>query len=84
MACGTPVIAYRRGSVPEVIDDGKTGYIVDDMEQALVAVEKINELIRQRCRHEFERRFSTRRMARDYLAVYRTTINSADRPRLVS
>ena len=84
MACGTPVIAYRRGSVPEVIENGKTGFIVEDMEGALAAVERVGALSRQRCRREFEQRFSARRMARDYLAVYRAIINSADRPRLVS
>ena len=83
MACGTPVIAYRRGSVPEVIEDGKTGFIVEDTEEALAAVERIGTLSRQRCWREFEQRFSTRRMVRDYLAVYRAIIHSADRPRLV-
>jgi glycosyltransferase involved in cell wall biosynthesis len=71
MACGTPVIAYRHGSVPEVMDDGVTGFVVDDLEQAVTAVGRVGELSRRRCREVFEQRFSAPRMARDYLALYR-------------
>jgi glycosyltransferase involved in cell wall biosynthesis len=71
MACGTPVIAYGLGSVPEVIDDGVTGYIVDTMDDAVKAVERIATLDRQLIRHVFEERFSARRMCNDYLAIYR-------------
>ncbi len=70
LACGTPVIATRRGSVPEVIEDGVTGFIVDDAEHAAPAVRRIGELDRRACREAFERRFSAARMARDYLGVY--------------
>lgn len=70
MACGTPVIAYGHGSVPEVIDDGVTGYIVDSMEEAARAVERIGALDRRIVRSVFEERFSVRRMALDYLDVY--------------
>jgi glycosyltransferase involved in cell wall biosynthesis len=70
LACGTPVIAFRRGSIPEVIEDGVTGYVVDTVEEAVDAVERIGELDRRRCRREFERRFSARRMATDYLGLY--------------
>jgi len=70
MACGTPVIAYRCGSVPEVLDEGLTGYIVDSLEDAVSAVEKVGDLDRGRCRDVFEQRFSVPRMARDYLAIY--------------
>ncbi|HET7497639.1 MAG TPA: glycosyltransferase family 4 protein [Candidatus Eisenbacteria bacterium] len=70
MACGTPVIAYRRGSVPEVLDDGATGYVVSDVAQAVTAVERLEAIDRSRVRRVFERRFSARRMARDYLDVY--------------
>ncbi len=70
MACGTPVIAKRRGSVPEVIEDGVTGYIFEDLEEAVKAVERISTLNRKRCREVFERRFSARRMAQDYLSIY--------------
>jgi glycosyltransferase involved in cell wall biosynthesis len=71
MACGTPVIAYRCGSVPEVLEDGVTGFVVDDLDGAVRAVEGVAGLSRQRCRQVFEERFSAPRMARDYLAVYR-------------
>jgi glycosyltransferase involved in cell wall biosynthesis len=70
MACGTPVVAYRRGSVPEVIDDGVTGFIVSTQEQAAAAVEKIAKLDRRAVRATFERRFTTERMARDYCKLY--------------
>jgi glycosyltransferase involved in cell wall biosynthesis len=70
MACGTPVIAYRRGSVPEVVEDGVTGFIVHDLEEAVRAAERIPTLHRWRCRQTFEERFSSARMGRDYLALY--------------
>jgi glycosyltransferase involved in cell wall biosynthesis len=70
MACGTPVVAWRHGSVPEVIEPGLTGYVVDSLDGAVHAVRAINELDRSRCRHRFEQRFTAERMARDYLAVY--------------
>lgn len=70
MACGTPVIAFRRGSVPEVIDEGVSGLIVDDLDQAEQACERAGSLSRSECRKAFERRFSASRMARDYLDVY--------------
>jgi glycosyltransferase involved in cell wall biosynthesis len=72
MACGTPVIAFRRGSVPEVVEEGVTGYIVSDVDEAARAVARIPSLSRARCRAEFEQRFSAGRMARDYLAAYAT------------
>jgi len=71
MACGTPVIAYRRGSVPEVIDDGVSGYIVDNMEDAVEAVGRIPALNRLKIRKVFEDRFSARRMCHDYIEIYR-------------
>jgi glycosyltransferase involved in cell wall biosynthesis len=74
MACGTPVIAYRRGSVPEIIEEGVTGFIVDDMEEAVRAAEQIPTLDRWRCRRRFEERFSATRMARDYLASYQRLV----------
>lgn len=70
MACGTPVIAYRRGSVPEILTDGLTGYIVDGLEGAVQAVDRLESLHRGRCREEFLRRFTASRMAKDYVAVY--------------
>jgi glycosyltransferase involved in cell wall biosynthesis len=76
MACGTPVIAYRCGSVPEIIDDGVTGFIVDDLDAAVEAVPKIQDLDRNLCRCRFEERFSATRMAQDYVAIYERLINS--------
>jgi glycosyltransferase involved in cell wall biosynthesis len=70
MACGTPVIAYRWGSVPEVIDDGVSGFIVDDIAGAVDAVGRLDELDRAAVREAFERRFGVERMARDYVNVY--------------
>lgn len=71
MACGTPVIAYRHGSVPEVIDDGLTGFVVDGETAAVAAVEKAFALDRAAVRDRFEARFSVERMTEDYLALYR-------------
>ena len=70
IACGTPVIAYGMGSVPEVIDDGVTGYIVDNMDDAAKAVSRIDALDRRTIRRVFEQRFSASRMCHDYLNVY--------------
>lgn len=77
MACGTPVIAWRRGSVPEVVDEGVTGYIVDSIDDAVTAVEKINSLQRYVCRQVFERRFDAARMAGDYVEAYCQETRSA-------
>jgi len=70
MACGTPVIAFRQGSVPEVIDHGVTGYIVESVDEAVACVARVAELDRRRCRQVFEQRFSVSRMAEEYTAVY--------------
>ncbi len=70
MACGTPTIAFRRGAVPEIIDDGATGFIVDDVEGAVRAIDRIDELSRAHCRAAFEARFTSARMAADYVSVY--------------
>ncbi len=70
MACGTPVIAFDRGSVPEVMDDGISGFIVRDEAAAIAAVGRLGELDRARVRQQFERRFTARRMAEDYAEVY--------------
>ena len=82
MACGTPVIAYRRGSVSEVIDEGVTGFIVDTLEEAVRAVENVASLSRQRCREVFQERFSAARMAHDHVTVYRHLVEA--RPVTVS
>jgi glycosyltransferase involved in cell wall biosynthesis len=74
MACGTPVVAFRAGAVPEVVDDGVTGFIVDSVEEAALATASVAALSRDRCRQVFEERFLSRRMALDYLRVYRELI----------
>jgi glycosyltransferase involved in cell wall biosynthesis len=76
LACGTPVIAYRQGSVPEVIDHGITGFIVGGLEEAVRAVEQLGTLNRRQCRHAFEERFSAGRMARDYLEIYQRLLEN--------
>lgn len=70
MACGTPVIAYDRGSMPELIQHDKTGFIVDDLETAVQAVDKINTLDRRACRDDIKKRFTSRHMAHKYVEVY--------------
>jgi glycosyltransferase involved in cell wall biosynthesis len=70
MACGTPVIAFHNGSVPEVIEDGVTGFIVDNEDEAAAAIARLRSLDRARIRHTFEDRFTARRMAEEYLALY--------------
>jgi len=72
MACGTPVVAFRCGSVPEVLEDGVTGFIVDDIPQAIAAAGSVGDLSRARVREEFVRRFTARRMAENYLDAYRS------------
>jgi len=85
MACGTPVIAYNRGSVPEIIDEGLTGFVVEDETSAVAAVDRLSKLSRHAIRKQFEARFTARRMALDYLAVYRGLMEAAEpRIKLVS
>ncbi len=74
MSCGTPVIAYRNGSVPEVMRHGETGFVVENLDQASAAVARIDEISRKHCRRVFEEHFSVRRMVRDYLAAYRKVL----------
>ncbi|MBW8270406.1 glycosyltransferase family 4 protein [Caldovatus aquaticus] len=78
MACGTPVVAYARGSVPEVVEDGVTGFVVRDEAGAAAALHGIGALDRARVRREFETRFTARRMAEDYLAIYRRLLRAND------
>jgi glycosyltransferase involved in cell wall biosynthesis len=70
LACGTPVIAFGHGSVPEVIEHGVTGYIVEDIDAAVHAAAAVGQLSRQRCRQVFEERFTARRMAQGYVGLY--------------
>ena len=85
MACGTPVVAYNRGSVAEIVDDGKTGFVVEDEISAVAAVGRLADLDRAEIRKIFERRFTARRMALDYLSAYRSLMEAAEpRIKLVS
>jgi glycosyltransferase involved in cell wall biosynthesis len=70
MACGTPVIAYQLGSVPEIIDEGTTGFIVDTIDEAVKAVKRVGSLDRTICRRVFKERFSASRMASRYVDIY--------------
>jgi glycosyltransferase involved in cell wall biosynthesis len=79
LACGTPVIAYRRGSVLEVLEDGVTGWIVEGLEEAVQAVKRVPLLSRSRCRQVFEERFSASRMVQDYVKLYRQLLATAGR-----
>lgn len=79
MACGTPVIAYDHGSVPEVLDEGVTGFVTESVEAAVDAVRLAAGLDRGRCRARFEERFTADRMAADYLAVYERMLAPARR-----
>jgi glycosyltransferase involved in cell wall biosynthesis len=79
MACGTPVIALRRGSVPEVLDDGRTGFIVDDLEDAVAAARRIGAIGRRQCREVFEERFTATRMANDYVEHYSALLEARQR-----
>jgi glycosyltransferase involved in cell wall biosynthesis len=82
MACGTPVIAFNQGAIPEIIEHGVTGFVVEDEKQAAAAATQLSRLSRDAIRRRFEERFTARRMARDYLAVYESLIEvEAIRPR---
>ena len=75
MACGTPIVAFRRGSVPEIIDEGVTGWIVRDASEGVAALAGLDRIDRQRIRAVFDERFSARRMGEDYLALYRSLLD---------
>jgi glycosyltransferase involved in cell wall biosynthesis len=70
LACGTPVLAYRCGSIPEIIEDGVTGFICDNLEGMVAAIDRLPLIQRQRCRDSFKTRFTVERMVQDYLALY--------------
>lgn len=82
MACGTPIIARSRGSVPEIIRHGVNGFLVKDIEGAVQAVKDIEQISRPKCREAFEKRFNATRMAKDYLEVYEQLIRVSPRPLL--
>jgi glycosyltransferase involved in cell wall biosynthesis len=75
MACGTPVIAFDRGSMPEIIRDGETGYVVEDIDGAINAVAAVRTIDRAICRADVEKRFTSTRMASDYVRVYQKILN---------
>jgi glycosyltransferase involved in cell wall biosynthesis len=77
MACGTPVLAFRQGSVPEIVEDRITGRVVDSVEEAVAALPEVLALDRHAVRRRFEERFSAARMAKDYVAVYRSSLRDA-------
>lgn len=77
MACGTPIIAFRCGSVPEIVSQGVTGFVVNDMESAVASVRRIADLDRRICRLTFERRFTADRMADDYVRLYQKQVDVA-------
>jgi glycosyltransferase involved in cell wall biosynthesis len=79
MACGTPVVAYACGSVPEVMDDSVTGFVVNDIEKAVEATRRVRDLSRAGCREVFEKRFTASRMANDYINVYTRLADSGMR-----
>jgi glycosyltransferase involved in cell wall biosynthesis len=81
MACGCPIVAFRHGSVPEVVEDGVTGFVVDSVEEAVAACARLDRLDRATVRARFEQRWSARRMAEDYLAVYQRLIMAGQTPR---
>jgi glycosyltransferase involved in cell wall biosynthesis len=74
MACGTPVVAYPLGSMPEVVDNGVTGFLVDNADEAVDAVSRITEIDRSKCRAHARERFSADRMTSDYLRLYHTIV----------
>jgi glycosyltransferase involved in cell wall biosynthesis len=76
MACGTPIIAYDRGSVPEVMENGVTGFIVNEIDHAVEAVGRVRDLSRAGCRDVFEKRFTASRMASDYVDAFERLADS--------
>ena len=81
LACGTPVIAFRKGSVPEIIEDGVSGFIVESVEEAVEPIGRLDRIDRGACRKAFERRFTASRMARQYVEVYRRVLADCGRGR---
>jgi len=79
MACGTPVLAFRHGSVPEVVDDGITGHIVDGLDEAICKIGRVLALDRARVRRRFEQRFTAKRMAQDYVRIYENLLGTSAR-----
>jgi glycosyltransferase involved in cell wall biosynthesis len=83
LACGTPVVAFRGGSVPEILEHGVTGFVVDDVEEAITATRRVPELDRRACRAAFDRRFTASQMASAYVQHYRALVRASS-PDLVA
>jgi len=81
LSCGTPVLAWPGGSVPEILEPGVNGWIVDSIDDAVAALAHVAAIDRAACRASFDRRFTAERMARDYLSVYKR-LRDASRGRL--
>ena len=82
LACGTPVLAYRRGSIPEIIEDGVTGFICENLDEMVSAIDRLPLIQRQQCRDAFEARFTVQRMVQDYLTLYERMAASVTTPGL--
>jgi len=80
LACGTPVLAYRRGSIPEILEDGVTGFICENVEEMVAAIARLPLIDRRRCRESFEQRFTARRMAEEYVGLYERMAAVQTRP----
>ncbi|MEE8326741.1 MAG: glycosyltransferase, partial [candidate division NC10 bacterium] len=79
MACGTPIIARRRGSVPEVMEEGVTGFTYDTVEEAIQLVQGVASLSRKECRRAFEKRFTVAQMAQAYLVIYKRVLGRPEK-----
>jgi glycosyltransferase involved in cell wall biosynthesis len=75
LACGLPVVAFSGGSVPEIIEDGLTGFVVNTIDEAIDAVRRVDTIDRRRCRETFDRRFTARQMASQYVDIYRQLVS---------
>jgi len=84
LACGVPVVAHPFGSVPEIIEDGVSGFLVKDVEEAVTALKRIPSIDRAMCRLQFEKRFTARRMARDYSAIYERIVREESKALTIS
>ncbi|HEX3756563.1 MAG TPA: glycosyltransferase family 4 protein [Rhizomicrobium sp.] len=84
MACGTPVVAFEAGSVPEVLEDGLTGFLARDMTEAVAAVGRLGKLFRPTIRSRFEERFSARAMAREYIRIYESLVATGGQVRVAA
>ncbi len=81
LACGTPVLTYRSGAAPEIVDDGITGFVCDERDEMVAAAHRVGTLDRAACRASVERRFSTDRMVADHLELFESLLSSSPAPR---